>query len=137
MSPVPDSTRRPANRAVAHTGPPGERVEIKLTPAQVNHLVRATSGHDIVSILLTRLDDVRAKLEDDPGQLKDKRLARSLLLGLLMLACYPANGSYMRNADVAELLGLDSSTTHRYVSTLVAAGLLVRDHATRQYRLAP
>jgi len=37
--------------------------------------------------------------------------------------------------DVARQLGLSPSTTHRYITTLVAFGLLVQDPSTRKYRL--
>jgi hypothetical protein len=138
MSPIADPTRPPKTRAAAPTRvrPGKDGVEIKLMAAQVDKVVRAASGNGTVSSLLTGLGHVRKTLENDPGQLKDKRLSRALLLGLLMLACYPADGSYMRNIDLAAILDLDTATTHRYVSTLVTAGLLVRDHATRQCRLA-
>jgi DNA-binding IclR family transcriptional regulator len=34
------------------------------------------------------------------------------------------------------MLNMSTSTTHRYVATLLAAGLLVQDPVTRQYGLA-
>jgi DNA-binding IclR family transcriptional regulator len=37
--------------------------------------------------------------------------------------------------DISEKLELNTSTVHRYVLTLVAAGLLERDPDTRRYRL--
>ena len=40
-----------------------------------------------------------------------------------------------RVVEVARQLGLSPSTTHRYMTTLVAFGLLVQDPATRKYRL--
>jgi DNA-binding IclR family transcriptional regulator len=35
------------------------------------------------------------------------------------------------------MLVMNTSTTHRYVSTLVAVGLLERDAETRRHRRAP
>jgi DNA-binding IclR family transcriptional regulator len=52
-----------------------------------------------------------------------------------MLASFPSDGSYLGNAEIARMLEMNPSTTHRYVSTLVAVGLLERDPATRRYRL--
>ena len=52
-----------------------------------------------------------------------------------MLAVFPVDGSYLGNADLARMLGMNQSTTHRYLSTLVAVGLVERDPATRRYRL--
>lgn len=40
-------------------------------------------------------------------------------------------------AELARMLVMNTSTTHRYVSTLVAVGLLERDAETRRHRRAP
>ncbi len=72
-----------------------------------------------------------------PAQMEDRRLSRSLLSGLLVLSCFPPDGGYMGIAELARVLGMNTSTTHRYVTTLLAVGLLERDAATRRYRLAP
>ncbi len=69
-------------------------------------------------------------------RMHDPRLSHSLLAGLLMLASFPADGSYLANAELARSLGMNPSTAHRYVSTLVAVGLLEQDADTRRYRLA-
>ncbi len=71
-----------------------------------------------------------------PAQMEDRRLSRSLLSGLLVLSCFPRGGGYLGIAELARMLGMNTSTTHRYVTTLLAAGLLERDAATRRYRLA-
>jgi IclR family pca regulon transcriptional regulator len=98
--------------------------------------VRAAAGSGTMSVLLAGLEDLRSALDAGPEQLEDSRLSRSLLSGLLMLAAFPADGSYLRNADVARMLGMNLSTAHRYIQTLVAVGLVERDPSTRQYRLA-
>jgi DNA-binding IclR family transcriptional regulator len=54
--------------------------------------------------------------------------------GLLMLALFPADGSFVGNAQVAQMLGMSPSTSHRYMAMLVAAGLLERDRDTRRCR---
>jgi IclR family pca regulon transcriptional regulator len=53
-----------------------------------------------------------------------------------VLSCFPADGGYLGIAELARTLGMNTSTTHRYVTTLLAVGLLERDPATRRYRLA-
>jgi IclR helix-turn-helix domain len=111
------------------------RVSIELSAAQVDRVVRSAAEGGNISVLLSGLRDVREVLAREPRQLEDSRLSRSLLAGLLMLASFPADGSYLGNAEIARMLDMNPSTTHRYVSTLVAVGLLERDPATRRYRL--
>src|ERR1700683_4066087 len=113
-----------------------DRVLIELSRAQVDRIVRNAADGGNMSVLLSGLKDIRAVLAREPRQLEDSRLSRSLLAGLLMLASFPSDGSYLGNAEIARLLDMNPSTTHRYVSTLVAVGLLERDPATRRYRLA-
>ena len=67
----------------------------------------------------------------------NRRLSRSLLAGLLVLSCFPPEGMDIGIKDISEQLDLNTSTVHRYVLTLVAAGLLERDPDTRRYRLLP
>jgi DNA-binding MarR family transcriptional regulator len=71
-----------------------------------------------------------------PEQLSDKTLSRSLLAGLLVLSCLPLDGSYIGVADVARRLGMNTSTTHRYMKTLWAVGLVEREAESRKYRIA-
>jgi Fic family protein len=111
-------------------------VILELTSAQVDRVLRHALGTGNMSLLLSGLSDVRDALEDAPWQLEDERLSRSLLFGLLLLAAFPADRSYIGNAELARILGVNISTAHRYISTLVAVGLLERDPATRKYRLA-
>jgi hypothetical protein len=112
-----------------------ERIVIELSPAQVDRVVRGAADGGNISVLLSGLKDVREVLAREPKQLEDSRLSRSLLAGLLMLASFPTDGSYLGNAEIARMLDMNPSTTHRYVSTLVAVGLLERDPSTRRYRL--
>ena len=112
-----------------------EKITIELSPAQVDRVVRGAADGGNISVLLSGLKDVREVLAREPKQLEDSRLSRSLLAGLLMLASFPTDGSYLGNAEIARMLDMNPSTTHRYVSTLVAVGLLERDPSTRRYRL--
>jgi hypothetical protein len=127
----PRATDRARTRAAAD-----DRVVLELSKVQVDHVLRAASGAGHVSFLLSSLDDVKEALAGRSGELEDPRLSRSLMLGLLVLACFPLDGSYLGNTEVAAMLDLHLSTVHRYISTLTAVGLLEREPVTRRYRLA-
>lgn len=129
------STSQDIGRGASGGAGGGEKIYIELSPAQVDRVVRGAAESGNMSVLLSGLDDVREVLAREPRQLEDSRLSRSLLAGLLMLASFPTDGGYLGNAEIARMLDMNPSTTHRYVSTLVAVGLLERDPATRRYRL--
>jgi DNA-binding MarR family transcriptional regulator len=61
-------------------------------------------------------------------------LSTSLVRGLLVLLCLPADGGEVTVTGVARTLGLSLSTTYRYLSTLVELGLAERDPNSRTYR---
>ncbi len=132
-------------RARRETGGEGEqeRVRIELSKSQVDQVIRAAGEGGTMSVLLSALKDPRWKLSLDsdewgyPAQMDDRRLSRSLLSGLLVLSCFPPDGGYLGIAELARTLDMNTSTTHRYVTTLLAVGLLERDPATRRYRIAP
>jgi IclR family pca regulon transcriptional regulator len=54
--------------------------------------------------------------------------------GLAILGCFTPKRPVLGIADMADELGMDRSTTHRYVITLVALGYLEQG-ASRKYRL--
>ncbi len=115
---------------------------IELSKAQVDQVVRTAGQGGAMSVLLASLQDphpTRALAAElaHPVQMDDRRLSRSLLSGLLVLGCFPADGGHVGIAELARMLDMNTSTTHRYVTTLLAVGLLERDSATRRYRLAP
>lgn len=135
---------RPSRRSARSTDPPDEgTVTIELSKAQVDQVVRAAGQGGTMSVLLSALKDPQWTLSVDseewiyPAQMDDRRLSRSLLSGLLVLSCFPPDGGYLGIAELARMLDMNTSTTHRYVTTLLAVGLLDRDPATRRYRLAP
>ena len=128
------STARPARIAAGNTE--REPVTIELTPAQVGQIIRGASDSGRMASLISGLDEVRGLLKDLIPQLSDSRLSRSLLSGLLLLASLPDDGSYIGVTALARLNGMNGSTTHRYLATLLAVGLAERDPATRQYRVA-
>lgn len=65
----------------------------------------------------------------------DRRLSRSLLRGLAILACFTVEQPERGILELARELDLSASTTHRYVLTLLELGLLERCPRSRRYRL--
>ena len=104
-------------------------------------MVRSAGQGGTLSVLLSAVGDPRWTLSLNPGewshpaQMEDRRLSRSLLSGLLVLSCFPENGGYLGINELARMLDMNTSTTHRYVTTLLAVGLLERNPGTRKYRL--
>lgn len=132
---APPADRARGTGGEAEGDPGAERMLIELSPAQVDRVVRAAADGGSMSVLLSGLERVRGTLAEGPAQLQDPRLSRSLLSGLLLVASLPEDGSYMGNAQLARTLGMNVSTVHRYLQTLVAVGLVERDPSTRRYRL--
>jgi hypothetical protein len=118
--PVPGETRDP--------------ITIALTPLQVEEVLRAATRDERSSIqgLLTR-----ALADSGPGYPEfDRRLSRSLLRGLAVLAYLGGDGRARGIVEMARELGMSASTTHRYAATLIELGLLERSPRTRKYRLS-
>ncbi|HYB24928.1 MAG TPA: helix-turn-helix domain-containing protein [Solirubrobacteraceae bacterium] len=120
-----------------------ELVYLELTSTQVEDVIRATrqargpSLSLLLSGLITDEGISDGSLEDRYGaDLESGRLSHSLFRGLLILALFISGGDGRGVVEVARELGLSPSTTHRYMSTLVAFGLLVQDPTTRKYRLS-
>jgi hypothetical protein len=115
-----------------------ETVMLTLSSAQVEQVLRAATRDDQAGVvgMLTVEQLAGARERRYRTLLDDRRLSRSLLAGLLVLTCFPSKGGELGIADLARKLDMRTSTIHRYVSTLLAAGLLERDPVTRQYRLA-
>ncbi|HEV3072112.1 MAG TPA: IclR family transcriptional regulator [Solirubrobacteraceae bacterium] len=67
--------------------------------------------------------------------LREPRYSQSLERGLAILDCFTPELPIRGIADVADELGMQRSTTHRYMSTLVVLGYL-EQVAQRKYRLA-
>ena len=110
------------------TNPHRIRISITLSPTQVDAVVRAATSSRApgMSALIGGFPPI-----DD----SDPRLSRSLLLGLLVLGAFPTDGEALAVSDIAARLGLSPSTTHRYMSTLLAVGLLEQDPRSRRYRV--
>ncbi len=143
----------------------GDSISITLSPAQVDQVVRAAaqgSTPSFSALISTTLDTRRLESErraaepsegvttaetsvkqtQDRANRKgyfptyaDARLSRSLLRGLSVLTCFGPDNQERGIIELADLLGMSPSTTHRYVATLVELGLLERSTRSRKYRL--
>ena len=67
--------------------------------------------------------------------LREPRYSQSLERGLAILRCFTAERPVLGIADIADEVEMARSTTHRYVSTLVALGYLEQGGPSRKYRL--
>src|SRR5438270_13968882 len=67
----------------------------------------------------------------------DSAFSQSLQRGLAILSLFRSERPLLGVSELGRDLGLSRSTTHRYVSTLVALGYLQQDPGTRKYRLGP
>lgn len=65
----------------------------------------------------------------------DPRLSRSLEYGVAILECFTAERPTLRISELADMIEVGRSTTHRYAMTLAALGYLEQDDK-RRYRLA-
>lgn len=110
-------------------------IEIKLSPTQVEEVVRAVKSSrapgfaEMITTVLSRAE-TELSASDDP------RTSRSLLRGLAVLACFDAKDESLGLMEIADRLGVSPSTVHRYVLTLVQVGLLEQSQETRRYSLA-
>jgi hypothetical protein len=129
-----------------------DEVVITLSPLQVEQVMRSGRNRSgtVSNLLLAALDHAyqpserngkgrrsplqqatRAALEE---ALEDPQLSQSLLRGLAILASYGPDRPWRAIIDLAGQLGMSPSTTHRYVKTLRAVGLLEQNPETREYR---
>ncbi len=85
----------------------------------------------------------RAILDDDRRDQKvmprikpvpQPRFLRLLEYGVAMLECFTAERPVVRISELADMVGISRSITHRYASTLVSLGRLEQDDK-RRYRL--
>jgi IclR-like helix-turn-helix domain-containing protein len=113
----------------------GREVTITLTRAQVDRVVRRAPKGEGAAGRLRPLSGGAAAGSRYRELAESPRLSRSLLLGLLVLASFPSDGSATAVTDVAAQLDMSPSTTHRYLSTLLAVGLLEQDPRTRRYHV--
>lgn len=124
-------------------------ISIKLSPTQVDDIVRAASGGRAPSIAKLVAKVLNSPVPTDPATAPsagaddrhlpvdsdDPRLSRSLLRGISILTCFGPDNRQRGIVELAHELGMSPSTTHRYAVTLVEIGLLERCPRTRKYRL--
>ncbi|HEY4897000.1 MAG TPA: helix-turn-helix domain-containing protein [Solirubrobacteraceae bacterium] len=130
MPSTSDPRFEPDRILMADTG-----IAIELTSSQIDRIVRRASDSNGVATLLHGLAGRAAMTPDFRELAESPRLSRSLLLGLLVLASFPTDGGALAVTDVAARLEMSPSTTHRYLSTLLAVGLLEQDPRTRRYHV--
>jgi uncharacterized protein (DUF1778 family) len=126
-------------------------IAIALSPAQVEQVIRSagqTRNGTVSSLLIAALDNAHSTVGNgrDRGSLhqaaqmaladalSDPQLSQSLLRGLAILSCYGPERPWRAIIDLAKELRMSPSTTHRYVKTLRAVGLLEQNPTTREYR---
>jgi IclR family transcriptional regulator, pca regulon regulatory protein len=63
--------------------------------------------------------------------------SQSLERGLTILSSFTENNPVLGVADLARAVGLNKSTTHRYVATLAKLGYVQQDPETKRYSLGP
>lgn len=115
-------------------------IGIILSQAQIEHVIASSikRGPPSIAALLAGLDMEQtvsmASLEKKYlSEIGDERLSRSLLRGLLIFSCF-VDGMEHGLSEIAKQLEMHTSTTHRYVTTLLAFGLIEQIY-TRKYRL--
>jgi hypothetical protein len=133
-----------------------DEVVITLSPLQVEQVMRGAGRNrngTVSNLLLAALDHAYQPAEKNGGSgggrpsplqkatraaleeaLEDPQLSQSLLRGLAILASYGPDRPWRAIIDLAGQLGMSPSTTHRYVKTLRAVGLLEQNPSTREYR---
>ncbi len=113
----------------------GERdVTITLTDRQVAQVVREASGRTTLASVLPDVSGIDALRSVVLPLRDDTSYSRSTLRALLVLAAFPADGSERELTEIARQLDISPSTTHRYIGTWMAVGLLEQHPRSRRYR---
>jgi DNA-binding MarR family transcriptional regulator len=109
-------------------------ISLMLTPGQVTLVLKAAGGTRGQFRQFSLLAEEHPRELLASPLLEDRKISQSLLIGLVVLVSFPLDGSERANKDISLELGIAASTAHRYIYTLVAAGLLEQDPVTRCYR---
>ncbi|MCW3032667.1 MAG: IclR family transcriptional regulator [Solirubrobacterales bacterium] len=123
-------------------------ISIALSPAQVDHVLRASSqsaAPGIAGLISGALRRGTSPAERRSGAATPgarggespacHRLSRSLLRGLSLLTCFASEDEERGIVELSRDAGMSASTAHRYALTLVELGLLERSPSSRRYRL--
>jgi hypothetical protein len=136
-SELPLATPSPFSQAAdAEVFASGERgVTITLTRWQVARVLEVSAASGLAA-LPQELGDFGQLQSAVLPLLDDTAFSRSTLRALLVLGAFPADGEERELTDVARELDLSPSTTHRYIGTWMAVGLLEQHPRSRRYRRA-
>lgn len=111
-------------------------VTITLTEWQVARIMREVTGESGLAALPAGVDELSRLRGALQPLLDDATYSRSTLRALLVLGAFPVDGEERELTDVARQLDLSPSTTHRYIGTWMAVGLLEQHPRSRRYRRA-
>jgi DNA-binding MarR family transcriptional regulator len=109
-------------------------VTITLTEWQVARIVREVTGESGLASLPAGVDELCRLRGALQPLLDDATYSRSTLRALLVLGAFPLDGEERELTDVAKQLDLSPSTTHRYIGTWMAVGLIEQHPRSRRYR---
>jgi len=121
--------------AVAAEGLIGQvGASIVLTDAQVAHVTREVSDGASARAFVAGLAGAESFQVSAQPLLSDLRFAQSLVRAVLVLAAFPTDGSEPDLKDIASQFEWSESSTHRYVVTWAALGVLEQNPRTHKYR---
>lgn len=110
-------------------------IAVTLSAEQVQAVVQAATAPAAVGYAFASgLESPTALASVLKPLLDDNSYSRSVLRALLILAGFPPDGTERELTAVADEVGFSPSTTHRYLHTWEAVGLLERDADSRRYR---
>ena len=118
----------------ATTNPSSPQISVELTPRQVNQIISRGVERGNIAAIRYGMTDILEMLSHRPDLLDSSRVSRSLVIGLLLIAALPSDGTYAKTTDLAQVLNLTPSTASRYLTTLVEVGLAEQHPGTRRYR---
>ena len=110
------------------------QIVLALSDAQVSQVVLQASGDTTLAGPLSEIQDVDELRRIMVPLIDDLTYSRSTFRAVFVLAAFPPDGSERELTAVARALGLSPSTTHRYVRTWTALGLLEQNPDSRRYR---
>ncbi len=125
----PKPKRRPRKRAGGKAAADASAGRGRATGKSVRAKASADKKSTAADALAEKSGELRIRPDADP------RLSRSLEYGVAMLEAFSGGRQTLGIADIADIVGVSRSTTHRYAMTLVALGYL-EQNSKRKYRLA-
>ena len=111
-------------------------VTIRLTDAQVRRVVRERADDAGVRAWLDKLNDAERVERVMISVAGKSDYSVTIMRALLVLAAFPTDRTLRTLTEVSKQVSFSASTTHRYVQTWQAVGILEQDPVTRRYRRA-